>query len=137
MTDILAGIDLHMVETYSQRGRALTISGHHDAEASRQAFEELFQDCESGCVLHLIPGGAPIAEDLSEDERYTQFLYVPSQSKVITGFYQLRGFSKGEDDYLTVLYAWQMQLQFIGTTATYTRGFDVSDVDELTSDWVI
>jgi hypothetical protein len=137
LTDALAGIDLYFVESYSQKGRGLTISGHHGGEAARRAFEELFQDCESGCVLHVIPGGAPIAEDLSEDEMYTQFLSIPSQSKVIAGFYQLRGFSKSGDDYLTGLYAWQMQLQFIGTTATYTRGYDVDDVDEVTSDWVI
>jgi hypothetical protein len=137
VTDTIGGYDLHMVETYSQSGRVLTLSGHHDTAVGRLSLEELFRDAETGSAQHKVPGSNLIGEDLSDDERYTQLLYIPSQSKVITGFYILLSYSKGGDDYETSTYAWRLQLLFIGTTGTMTRGYDLTGADEVTSDWGI
>lgn len=134
MTDQIGGVEIEILSVFRLNRRVISLSGDLSTESNRTELEELFRDSESGGMGHIIPGGPPLVEDYTDDERYIQFCIFDSD-RIKDGWYLLQGFQKGED--VTSLYPYTVKLFFYGTMADVKPGFAITDVDEISNDWGI
>ena len=135
MADKIGSIDLHMVEAMTVGARRVKITGHHDTYWQRQELEEMFTDAEMNIAIHIIPGGDPEIEDMTDNERFTQWCIFDS-SRLKDGFYALQRFDKGIDDELGI-FSWAVEIFLMGSELKYKRGQDYGTFTEVTNDWGI
>jgi len=126
---------------YRYRQYSVTMRGAVDRDEDLHSLRELFALCRSGTAIHSIPGRRPIGEDLDEELRNTQYVEFSHGDRPITAWYLLRGFGLFQDETPMgadcATYVFTVDLFFLGTTAYYSAGFAMKELDEATSDWLI
>lgn len=140
MTQIgVAVIDIPAEYRYSQYG--VVMRGGVNRDEDLHSLRELFAKSRVGTAVHDIPGSRPHGEDMDEELRNTQYVQFSHGDRPVTAWYLLRGFSFFQDETPMgadcATYVFNAELFLLGTTAYYSAGFAMKDLDEATSDWGI
>jgi len=135
LADKIGNLELTRITGYSKEGREYALEANLGSESEYQSLEELLRDSEYGTAIHVIPGGPPQGEDLSEARKYTHICSFDDDS-LPDAWYLLRGGLERREEGPVFLQV-RFELFYLGTQEAYGMFLLVEDVGEVSNDWGI